>query len=337
FNLTTYPDAQVGWIPYLAGAIRSELKSGQYDVLLTSAPPFSANIAVALSNPPIPWVADMRDPWANTVPIDSFPLRPQLDRFLEFRTLQRAAAFTAASQPMAAHFGRRLRKPYHGITNAFDAREWNDVPFDTADRCTFVYAGQLYRGRLDPSPLFSAVRRLLDVGRIGAADLAIDFYCTPSPWLRETIERYGLSSIVSVHAFRSREEIMHIERRADRLLLFLWDGLGSDAIIPGKVFEYLGARRRMLAVSGPVYSAVDDVLSHSAAGTRVRDETATAREVLLAVNEYRERRTRIVDQQCVAPYEAREMARQFDGVLRSVMPAGGAVSTNLPPVVRLPS
>jgi hypothetical protein len=45
-----------------------------------------------------------------------------------------------------------------------------------------------------------------------------------------------------------RAEILRIERAADALLLCRWANPRDDGIIPGKVFEYIGARRPILAV-----------------------------------------------------------------------------------------
>lgn len=45
-----------------------------------------------------------------------------------------------------------------------------------------------------------------------------------------------------------RAEILRIERGADVLLLCRWADPRDDGIIPGKVFEYIGARRPILAV-----------------------------------------------------------------------------------------
>ena len=47
--------------------------------------------------------------------------------------------------------------------------------------------------------------------------------------------------------FLPRSQILRTERQADVLLMCRWPDPAEDAVIPGKLFEYIGARRPILA------------------------------------------------------------------------------------------
>jgi glycosyltransferase involved in cell wall biosynthesis len=315
---SSYPDPQIGWFLPGRRALRALLAHRRFDAILSSAPPFTTNVMIGSLRPKAPWIADFRDLWTDGDAYGS-RLRRLCDGPLEHWSLREVAALTTLSDPMAASL--RARHPgvrVDVIPNAFDADEWSAIPFESNSRCTILYAGQLFGGRRDPRPLFRAVRSLMSEGSIQPDDLRIDFYAPVEPWLAKAIEEHGLRGVVRVHGLIPRDRILAEERRADRLLVLLWSGAGSEGIVTGKIFEYLGARRRVLAIGGPNRSAVDELLAQSDAGTRVTDESSLRRELLDAIDEHRRGATRILDAARLAPYEATTIVRQFAELLDAV-------------------
>ena len=318
YRLTSYPDPHIGWLLPGRTALRDLLARGGYDAVLSSSPPFTTDLMLASTAIHIPWVADYRDLWGDSDYYAS-RVRQHIDRWLERWTLRRVSAVTTISEPMAQVLrSHRHDLPVEVVPNAFDELEWRNVPFEEELRATLVYAGQLFGGRRDPRPLFRAVRSLIDAGKVAPDDLRIDFYSVPEPWLAEAIAQANLAEVVCVRGLVSREEVMRAERRADRLLMFLWDGPSTEGILTGKLFEYLGAQRRILAIGGPSRSAVDELLSVTDAGLRARDDAAIRAEVFLAVAEHKAKTIRRVPAENVAAYSAHEMARAMARVLERV-------------------
>ncbi len=328
--IVAYPDPAVGWIPHGRVAIRRLLATGTYDAVLSSAPPFSTNVMLGTLPLRVPWVADMRDLWTDTDAHDQ-PLRRFSDAMLERWSLRSAAAITTISPPMAESLRERHpRTPVHVIPNAFDASEWADVAFAVEKRCTLLYAGTFYAGRRDPRPLFTSVRSLLDDGSVMPSEISIDLYAPKDPWLTSLVQQYRLGEVVRVLGNLQRDDVMAAERRADRLLVVLWDGTGAEGTVTGKLFEYLGARRRILVSGGPSRCAIDDVLGKTRAGVRCRDETSLRREVLAAVQEHRRGAVRVVPLESVEGYEAGVMAARFAQLLEEVAPSRAAIRATTP-------
>ncbi|HEV7179566.1 MAG TPA: glycosyltransferase [Candidatus Baltobacteraceae bacterium] len=318
FRLTSYPDPQVGWFSGGRRTLRSMLATGGYDAIISTSPPFTTNLMIASLQPAIPWIADFRDLWAERDLRDS-RLVKLFDGALERWTLGSVSALTTVSEPLA----RVLRNhgpglPVEVIPNAFDAAEWNGVPFASESRCTIVHAGPMYHGRRDPRPILRALRSLLDERSIVADEVRVDLYAPPEQWLTDLIAEYGLGEVVRLRGTVSREEVMAAERRADRLVVILWDGPNTEGILTGKIFEYLGARRRIVAVGGPARSVVDDLLAATGAGVRCTDDQVLKRELLDAVDEHRRGAVRITESERLQPYEASTIAASFGQLLDSI-------------------
>lgn len=312
----TFPDEQVGWLPFATAAVFKTLGSQRFDAVLSSAPPFTTHLVAALSHRNIPWIADLRDLWAENDSVEHSKLYALLDGALEHFCLSRAAALIASSTLSAARFQCRYpRTPCFSVSTGFDAEEWERIPFGAEPQCTLLYAGTLYLGKRDPTNLFAAIRAALDEGLVDTAEIRLDFYTPREPWLFELIRKFGLEDIVRVHGLIERETVLAAERRANRLVVLSWDGKTAEGVVAGKLFEYFGARRPILAIGGPETSGVEDLLHETGAGVRARSVEEVKAEVLQAVGEHRNGQQRIISPEAVHAYTADDCARRFAGIL----------------------
>lgn len=68
---------------------------------------------------------------------------------------------------------------------------------------------------------------------------------------RRLAAQYALQSIVQVHDSIPYKEALRAQREADVLLLLLWNDPREKGIYTGKLFEYIGAGRPILAIGPP--------------------------------------------------------------------------------------
>lgn len=318
-GLVTYPDEHVGWLPFASRTIGKLIAEGHWDAVLTTAPPMTANVAAALSHGAVPWIADLRDLWAEDDSSERSTLQVLFNDKLERATLSRAAALIASSELSAARFQSRYPgKPCYSISTGFDAQEWKFVDFGTEPQCTLLYAGTLYRGKRDPSMLFAALRDIFDVGLAKADELRVDFYTPRERWLLELIARFRLENVVHVHGFLARDAVLTAERRANRLVVLCWDGPTAEGVVPGKLFEYFGARRPILAIGGPAISSVEQLLRKTGAGVHCRTAEETKADLLSALVEHRRGMHRVITEEAVRPYSGEICAQQFAEVLEGL-------------------
>ena len=113
-----------------------------------------------------------------------------------------------------------------------------------------MHSGLLYRAERDPRSFFDAVRELRRSGKASAANLRIILRASGD----EACHRQALRE-------RKIEDLVHLEEPlpylqalaeildADGLLVF--QGANCNRQIPAKVYEYLRARRPILALTDP--------------------------------------------------------------------------------------
>ena len=312
----SYPDEHAGWLPFAANEIRRALAHERWDAILTSAPPMTVNLAAALAHGRIPWIADLRDLWAQSEYSERSLLHTLFDDPLERLALAPARALIASSQRSAAHLRRRYpHKLCFAVSTGFDPAEWEEIPFAAQEQCTILYAGNWYRGQRDPSLLFAAVQELLQDGSIRPDEIRIDLYAPADTWLYALIDRHRVGDVVHVHGFVERAAVLRAQRCANRLVILSADGAAADGVVAGKLFEYFGARRPILAFGGPEHSTVRELLQETGAGECCRNIQATKAALLVAVQEHRTGTQRIIARSAAAAYTGYACAARFAEIL----------------------
>ena len=249
--IVNYPDGDKGWKPFAVDAGDGVLQQEDIDAIISSSSPVTSHIiAKELKiKHKIPWVADLRDLWTQNHNYGYGPLRKLIDRRLELKTLSNADALVTVS-PVWAEKLRTLhkRETVYTITNGFDPAEVNTPPANLRAKFVITYTGGIYPGKQDPSKLFVALRDLFSDGFIDANDVEVRFYGPEEEWLAREIEGYGLSAIAKQYGMVSREIALENQRESQVLFHLTWEGQGERAGYSLKLFEYLAARRPILAI-----------------------------------------------------------------------------------------
>ena len=77
------------------------------------------------------------------------------------------------------------------------------------------------------------------------------------------------------HGQIERTEALRLQRRADVLLLLLWNDVGEAGVYSGKLFEYLFARRPILMLGWP-HGVAAQLIESRGAGVVLNDPAAIA-------------------------------------------------------------
>lgn len=248
-RLLNVPDAQIGWVPLARSAGLELLQGWKPDVIFASGPPFSALLlGRSLSRASgVPLVEELRDRWSDDPYYPPRHWRRHLDRWLEGKVLGQASALTTVSEPWAQAYREKYGKPVAVIYNGYDPE---DVPAETTEgwpdpgTLRILHTGGIYRGRRDPAPLFKAIA--------GASDLRervrVVFYGLPSQFVPAMARAHGVEHCVEVYQRVDHAEALRQQYCADILLLLQHDSATEQGNVPGKFFEYLGARRPILVL-----------------------------------------------------------------------------------------
>ena len=155
------------------------------------------------------------------------------------------------------------------ITNGFDADDFRPKPEALTPNFTITYTGRLYQGKRNPTPLFEAIHELIQEGVMDREVVRVRFYGSIEPWLPALVQSFGLEDVVEIAGSVSRDEALRRQRESQALLMLCWSDLRETGQHTGKVFEYVGARRPVLAVGGS-RGVVSDLLEQTRTGVHAR-------------------------------------------------------------------
>ena len=322
-ELVQYPDAEKGWKSFAVKAGNELLQSEDIDVMISSSSPVTCHIIAKelKSRHNIPWVADLRDLWTQNHDYPYSSLRKLLETRLERKTLSAADALVTVSQPWAKKLEMLHKREAYAITNGFDPDKMSNGKASLTSKFTITYTGQIYsaRAKQDPSKLFLALKDLISLGAMDPKDVEVRFYGSENRSLASKIEEYGLWTIVKQCGIVSREISFEKQRESQLLLLLKWEDPQERGWHSLKIFEYLAARRPVLATGG-----TDDILTELLNETNAGIDAQAVDDVKNALMKfYTEYKLRgkvsyLGNMEQVNKYSYREMAGKFAEVFNTI-------------------
>ncbi len=137
--------------------------------------------------------------------------------------------------------------------------------------------------------------------------------------MEREINNYGLSGIVKQNGVVPRQIALEKQRESQLLLLLKWEKPQERGVYTGKVFEYLAARRPILATGGSS-DVVDELLNETNAGIcapTVEDIKKTLKKLY---QEYKLKGEVAYNgaESSVNKYSHHEMVRKFATILDSL-------------------
>ncbi len=251
-------------------------REGIKAILSTSTPMMAHRVGAALKNAlELPWMADLRDLWSQ----NHFSRRGAFGRWRErreeLRVLAGADALDTVTAPGASQLAALHRRPVWHIANGFDPETVRPEGAPGDGRFTLCYTGSLYAGRQSFLPLLKALAILRQDDRLSPGDLALRIFSPPSEELRRQISSIGVEDLVIQEGMVSRDRALEAQRRASVLVLLNWEGSDAEGIMTGKIFEYLAARRPILAVGGN-RTVATDLVARTETGYHENDPGALA-------------------------------------------------------------
>ncbi len=246
-NAVNLPDARIGWMPYAMSRGRKLLKQWTPDVIYATGPPFTGLlIGYRLSKAfGVPLITELRDRWVDDPYYPPPDWRLKIDGSLERRVIERSSALVTVSEPWAEDYRAKYGKPVEVIYNGYDPEALEGAAsLGAADDVALriVYTGGIYPGRRDPAPLFAAMQSL----NLTPDRIRMDFYGTNPDHVWPIAHRYSVESLVAVNPPVTHREAVELQQSADILLLMQWNDPREQGNVPGKLFEYMGARRPIL-------------------------------------------------------------------------------------------
>lgn len=320
-EVIAFPDQHRYWFNFALKSASGFLSREKVDVIISTSPPATSHIIARKLKQKykIPWVADLRDLWTQNHYYNKFKIIEYFERRLEKKTFADTDILVVVHPLIDVLKKVHSDKKIFCITNGFDKDDFSKVSTKLTNKFTITYTGTLYNGKRDPSLLFEVVEKLINDRRIEGDLIELRFFGSKEHWLFEEIKRFNLQDIVHVYPSVSREESLKMQKESQILLLLLWNNKDEENILPGKVFEYLGARRPIIAY-GCCQGAVRNLLETTNAGKFAENKFSLKNIILQYYQEFVESRgVKCESNSKIEEYAYDTIAKKYSEILNKVI------------------
>jgi glycosyltransferase involved in cell wall biosynthesis len=250
------PDTYVGWRPFAARAAREAVERTTHDAVYSTSPPETSHLVArdVHKRAGLPWVADFRDPWMNLYLFKPpTPLHAAIHRRLERTVCEKANVVVATRW-----HEDRIRRRYPDalsvtrIPNGYDASEAAGVDGLRPDGARFriVHAGMLTQRRT-AIPFLRGLKRFVTDRPEIRSHVEVLFVGAREDLNEGAVGELGLGDVVCFRDTLPHDETLQLERRSHILLLIKHVNPDYRGMVPGKLYEYIGVRRPILALAPP--------------------------------------------------------------------------------------
>jgi len=261
------PDARMFWIKPSVKFLRKYLKENKIEAIISSGPPHSMHlIALKLKKElGIKWISDFRDPWTDIDYLHQLPLTKrsiQKHEQLEKKVLQNSDGVIVVGETMRQSYLNDC-KNITVITNGFDQDEVEEkVTMD--EEFSITHIGLMNEDR-NPKILWQALAKLCKENTSLHNNLKIRLIGKVSEKVVEDIKTYGLLDKLELIDYLPHKEVIKHQQKSQILLLSINNVPSSKGIITGKIFEYLMAKRPIIAI-GPTDGDLAKILDSTNSG-----------------------------------------------------------------------
>ncbi len=314
------PDPRRFWIKPSVGFLSDYLKENPVDAVITTGPPHSMHlIGLGLKRkfPSLPWVADFRDPWTN---IDFYKdlnltwLADKIHHKLEREVLQNADTVLVVSRGMEEEFAPMKPRKLQVITNGYDESDVQVGTLALDAKFSISHIGTLNAAR-NPRTVWKVLSEICAENNDFKKDLQIQLVGKVDYSVLQDIQSYGLQEQLLKIDYLSHSEAIAKQNTSQVLMLLINQSGNAKGILTGKFFEYLAAKRPILAV-GPTDGDAAVVLNETSAGIMVdfADEQETKKAIQNYYNRYKND-TLSVQSESVERFSRRSLTGELAGLL----------------------
>jgi glycosyltransferase involved in cell wall biosynthesis len=279
------PDENVSWVASALPAARRIIRREGIDVVVTTSPPTSVHMIGARlrRRSGVRWIADLRD---SVVAKSDRHYERKLVRLKEganrrlARSIARKADAIVCVTPTIAGEMSELgaRGEVRVIPNGADFDDFAKVEYEPGERFRITHTGNFF-GKRDPRPF---LRALAQIDAPITARFIGEFRTADRLWA----ESLGLGERLELVRFQPHAQAIASQRNSEALLLLIpySGGRGVD-VTSGKIYEYLAARRPILAAVPPQGSAAELVREAGAGLVAAPDDSEAIRLALVELVE----------------------------------------------------
>lgn len=263
------PDARVGWKSRVLKAIHPYLIAHKSPTVITTGPPHSVHLVgldLKKKYTGFKWLADFRDPWTTIGYHKHLKIGASAQKKherMEQEVLDSADLLIVTSPHTGKEFAGKTKTPLQVITNGYDI-ETAQTTRQPDGNFTLAHIGTLLSDR-NPVILWESLSELCKERPDFNTDIKLQLAGTISAEVIESIKAAGLDNKLALLGYVAHKQAVDLMFNAQCLLLIEINSEDTQAIIPGKIFEYLASRRPIIAI-GPPQADIEQFINHTHSG-----------------------------------------------------------------------
>ena len=323
------PDGRIGWYGAAVKKGQQAIRQTKPAAIFSTSAPYTAHlVAQTLAKwSGLPWIMDLRDAWVgNHLEQPPTQLHCHLHSYLERTCVRRASRVICVtpfmSQTMCSRYPDQPASKFATITNGYDPSDYEPAVRPVTDRFLMRYVGSLYAGQgplaflrglslaLEQQPM---LKRYVQVEFIGMMDQA-----NRQDW-ESFIHTHALAPWVTSRPFVPHRQAIQLMQTSHVQILVQAPGERAQDVYNAKIFEYMGARRPILAVVSP--GATADLIRETQSGL-VADQTnpqSVADAILRFFTWFQEGKLQDWPAKGIEVYDRRHLTAQLAEMLETVV------------------
>lgn len=255
YSTVFVPDNKVKWVKKAKKSAVELLRNESFDAIFVSAPPFSTFLLAAeLKNEfNIPLILDYRDLWyGNQFAVYPTPFHKQLNYRLEYSVLKAANKIIVTNRRIKEKMLNEYKFLDHSaitiISHGYDPDDFpkNGSISKNTGKMVLTYSGIFYYF-ITPKYFLEAFKQIKDEQPAIADNIELKFV----GFLREEnlrlADQLGISEHINTTGYLNHKQAVSEIVNSDVLWLMVGRGRNNDTVSSGKLFEYFGSEKPVIA------------------------------------------------------------------------------------------
>ena len=284
------PDARKFWIQPSVNFLSNYLENNHIDAIITTGPPHSMHlIGLELKKKlGIKWISDFRDPWTEIDYFQQLPLTKKATKKhqdLEQEVLRKSDMVVVVGETMKEKF-LKYSKRIKVLTNGFDTIE-TSLTQELDEKFSITHVGLMNSDR-NPTILWKVLNEISNTNLNFKNDLRIKLIGKLDDAVIQDLKVFDHNTIETI-PYLDHKDVSKYQASSQVLLLSINEVPSAKGIITGKIFEYLQAKRPILAI-GPEDGDAAMILKNTNAGTIIgfKNKTVLKATILNLYKDYKE-------------------------------------------------
>ncbi|MDC0176703.1 glycosyltransferase family 4 protein [Polaribacter sp.] len=315
------PDPKVFWVKSSVRYLQTYLNSNKIDTIISTGPPHSMHLIAQKLHQKnnIKWIADLRDPWSDLYfnkDFNQLSFAKNKNKRLEEAVLKNADCVLTVSNSLKEEFAKAASR-VELITNGFDDEVLTKNRIELDHKFSISYIGLLPK-QSNPTILFKVLKELCSQNENFKKELKLNFIGDISNEIQTEVINHQLIDNVNFVGYVDHQKAIEYQIKAQVLLLLIPNVEKSKGILTGKIFEYLAAKRPILAI-GPEQGDLAAIIKETNAGVVVGfdNEEKLSTEIVGLYHQFKEGNLE-VNSKNIEKYLRKELTKKLASIIKSL-------------------